>query len=71
MVGELREYVRAIPKDQEVWTICASGHRAALAASLLDAADIPVRLVSRGGVSEWLAKAESAQKADQPVRETS
>lgn len=33
------------------WTVaCKAGPRAAIAASILDAADIPVRLVARGGV---------------------
>jgi len=40
-----------------VWTVCASGHRAAMAASLLDRAGIPVRLVTPGGVPDVLARA--------------
>jgi hydroxyacylglutathione hydrolase len=55
-VGDLPSRLHELPRDRELWTICASGHRAALAASLLDAAGIPVRLVARGGVSDWLAR---------------
>jgi rhodanese-related sulfurtransferase len=36
------------------WVICASGHRAAIAASLLDREGLPVRLVRRGGVARLL-----------------
>jgi rhodanese-related sulfurtransferase len=37
-----------------VWAICASGFRSAIAASLMDAAGVPVRLVGKGGVGDWL-----------------
>lgn len=36
------------------WVICATGHRASIAASLLDREGIPVRLVHRGGVARLL-----------------
>jgi hydroxyacylglutathione hydrolase len=48
--------IAEIPRDQEVWTVCASGHRAAIAASLLDRNGIPVRLVTPGGVPDVLAR---------------
>jgi hydroxyacylglutathione hydrolase len=54
-VGELPRRLAEVPPGREVWTICASGHRAALAASILDAAGYPVRLVGDGGVQDWLA----------------
>ena len=54
-VGDLGERLAELPRDTEIWTICASGYRAALAASLLDRAGLPVRLVGRGGVPEWAA----------------
>lgn len=54
-VGDLPGRLGEIPRDAEVWAICASGRRAALAASLLDRAGIPVRLVARQGVTESLA----------------
>jgi rhodanese-related sulfurtransferase len=34
--------------------VCASGYRSAMAASLLDRAGIPVRLVAKGGVPRAL-----------------
>jgi glyoxylase-like metal-dependent hydrolase (beta-lactamase superfamily II)/rhodanese-related sulfurtransferase len=36
------------------WVICASGHRASVAASLLAREGVPVRLVRRGGVARLL-----------------
>ncbi len=36
------------------WVICASGHRASVAASLLDREGVPVRLVAHGGVVRLL-----------------
>lgn len=35
---------------------CSSGHRAAIATSLLDRADIPVRLVARGEPIGWIER---------------
>jgi hydroxyacylglutathione hydrolase len=53
-VGDLPARLDEVPKDAEVWAICASGHRAALAASLLDREDIAVRLVEGTGVTDFL-----------------
>jgi len=39
-----------------VWAVCATGHRAAMAASLLDRVGVPVRLVTPGGVPNVLAR---------------
>jgi rhodanese-related sulfurtransferase len=52
-VADLPSRLAEIPRDREVWTICASGRRAALAASLLDRAGIPVAAVIAGGVQDW------------------
>jgi hydroxyacylglutathione hydrolase len=54
-VGDLPERVDELPKDREIWTICRTGYRAAIAASLLHRAGSKVRLVARGGVEQWLA----------------
>ena len=54
-VGDLPNGARPPLGDTEVWVICASGQRASIAASLLDAEGTPVRLVSGGGVEDWLA----------------
>jgi hydroxyacylglutathione hydrolase len=55
-VGDVNARLTEIPRDQEVWTVCASGHRAAMAASLLDRHGIPVRLVTPGGVPDVLSR---------------
>ncbi|HYU93394.1 MAG TPA: rhodanese-like domain-containing protein, partial [Actinomycetota bacterium] len=55
-VGELDERIAEIPRDREVWTVCATGHRAAMAASLLDRNGIPVRVVTPGGVPDVLSR---------------
>jgi len=55
-VGDVNARLTEIPRDQEAWTICATGHRAAMAASLLDRDGIPVRLVTPGGVPDVLAR---------------
>jgi rhodanese-related sulfurtransferase len=54
-VGDLPGRLAEVPRDREVWTICASGRRAALAASLLDRAGVPVTGVTSGGVPDWAA----------------
>ena len=51
-VGDLPRLAADVPRDREIWTICASGRRAAIAASLLDRAGVPVTAVARGGVAE-------------------
>jgi glyoxylase-like metal-dependent hydrolase (beta-lactamase superfamily II)/rhodanese-related sulfurtransferase len=63
-VGDVNARLTEIPPDQEVWTVCASGHRAAMAASLLDGAGVPVRLVTPGGVSDVLARVGSPRGAE-------
>jgi glyoxylase-like metal-dependent hydrolase (beta-lactamase superfamily II)/rhodanese-related sulfurtransferase len=62
-LGDLPAALDRLPRDTEVWTACASGHRASIAASLLDRAGIPVRLVAQGGVPEWLARCYPQQRA--------
>jgi glyoxylase-like metal-dependent hydrolase (beta-lactamase superfamily II)/rhodanese-related sulfurtransferase len=54
-VGDLPDRMSEVPGEGEVWAVCASGHRASLAASLLDRAGKPVRLVEGTGVSDFLA----------------
>ena len=62
-VGDVGSLIEEIPRDRELWTVCASGHRAAMAASLLDRTGVPVRLVTPGGVSDVLARVGSARGA--------
>lgn len=53
-VGDLPTRLDQVPATGEVWTICATGHRAALASSLLDRNGIPTRLVEGTGVPDFL-----------------
>jgi hydroxyacylglutathione hydrolase len=62
-VGDLPTHLDTLPKDKEVWTTCAGGYRSAIAASLLDRAGVPVRVVAKGGVPEWLARCYPQQGA--------
>ena len=55
-VGDVGAHIGEIPRDRDLWTVCATGHRAAMAASLLDRDGIPVRLVTPGGVPDALAR---------------
>lgn len=52
-LADLPASLDALPRDRPIWVICSNGHRAAIAASLLDRAGVPVRLVAEGGVGEW------------------
>jgi hydroxyacylglutathione hydrolase len=52
-VADLPRQLDTIPRDRPAWVICSNGHRASIAASLLDGAGVPVRLVDTGSVAEW------------------
>jgi glyoxylase-like metal-dependent hydrolase (beta-lactamase superfamily II)/rhodanese-related sulfurtransferase len=54
-VGELPDRLHEITENGEVWVICASGQRSSIAGSILDRVGVPVRVVTRGGVDDWLA----------------
>jgi rhodanese-related sulfurtransferase len=43
-----------LPRDREIWTICAAGYRAAIAASVLEARGYRVAAVIQG-VTDYLA----------------
>jgi len=55
-VGDLPARLGRLSLDEVHWVVCSNGHRASIAASLLDRAGIPVRLVGTGGVGEWRAR---------------
>ena len=63
-VGELPNRLADVPSDQELWVVCAGGRRASLAASLLDRAGIPLRLIAQSGVPEWLAHCLPRQRGN-------
>ncbi len=52
-VADLPARLAELRRDRPVTVVCKSGSRAAIAASILDAAGFDVRLVSRGGVPSW------------------
>jgi glyoxylase-like metal-dependent hydrolase (beta-lactamase superfamily II)/rhodanese-related sulfurtransferase len=54
-LGELADKLASIPRDGPVTVFCRSGRRATIAASLLDAAGIEVRLIGQGGAPDWPA----------------
>jgi hydroxyacylglutathione hydrolase len=62
-VGDLPQRLHQIPRGGEQWIICATGHRASLAASLLDREGIDVTLVAKGGVEDWLAECADEDSA--------
>jgi hydroxyacylglutathione hydrolase len=55
-VADLPGRLGEVPRDRPVWAVCASGHRSAMAASLLDGAGIPVTLLAKGGVRDVLRR---------------
>jgi hydroxyacylglutathione hydrolase len=67
-VGDLPGRVDEFPKDREIWAICRSGYRAAIAASLLDRAGSRVRPVAREGVERWLAPSPASDEVQPAAR---
>lgn len=49
-VGDLPDLLPGLPRGEELWVLCTNGHRASIAASLLDREGIPVRLIARSGI---------------------
>jgi hydroxyacylglutathione hydrolase len=52
----LRTCCPDLPEDRPIVTICSSGPRAAIAASILRARGLDARPVVDGGMSDWLAR---------------
>ncbi|MES2209678.1 MAG: rhodanese-like domain-containing protein [Chloroflexota bacterium] len=55
-VADLPGRLGELPRDREITVMCKSGSRAAMAASILDAAGIPVRLVAGSGAPGWTGR---------------
>jgi hydroxyacylglutathione hydrolase len=62
-LADLPGHLDDLPRDRSTWVICSNGHRASIAASLLDRAGIPVRLIGDGGVGEWRQRCSPALAA--------
>jgi hydroxyacylglutathione hydrolase len=60
-VGDLPERLERFDRGERQTVICASGYRSSMAASLLDGAGIPVRLVARSGVPRALRSLASSR----------
>jgi len=52
-VADLPGRVDELPADEPITVFCRSGHRASMAASILENAGREVRLVSEGGAAAW------------------
>jgi hydroxyacylglutathione hydrolase len=59
-VGDVPDRLDSFDRARVNTVICASGYRSAMAASVLDRAGVPVRLVARGGVPRALKMLRSA-----------
>jgi rhodanese-related sulfurtransferase len=57
-VADLANRVGELPPGQPVTVFCRTGHRASMAASILENAGVDVRLVSEGGAATWPAPLE-------------
>ena len=55
-VGELPERLDALPRDRAIATVCASGYRSSVAASLLRARGFDRVNAVRGGLPDWEAR---------------
>lgn len=55
-VGDLPSRIRDVPRDADLTVACATGHRSAIAASLLDREGFAVRLTARGGIPRVLRR---------------
>lgn len=55
-VADLPGRLADLPRDHEITVLCKAGSRASIAASLLDGAGIPVRLVASGGATGWATR---------------
>lgn len=66
-VGDLPGQLESLPRGRELWILCTNGHRASIAASLLDREGIAVRLVARSGILGLLDHAMPYSQTDAPV----
>lgn len=60
-LGELGDRIDEVPRDREVWVLCAAGRRAEVAASLLERAGITAGAVLVGGVPDLLEIRQEAR----------
>ena len=70
-VADLPDRLSELPTDRELTVLCKAGSRAAIAASILDAADIPVRLVASGGATGWAERFAALSLLPESLRDAS
>ena len=58
-----RQAAADLPRDRPVVTVCETGPRAAVAASILQAEGLDARAVVDGGTTEWLARSAATSSA--------
>jgi hydroxyacylglutathione hydrolase len=63
-LGDLMRHLGEIPLDEPVVTICRTGHRAAMAASIVAALGRQVFAVQRDGVPDWIARGYPAEGSE-------
>jgi hydroxyacylglutathione hydrolase len=63
-IADLLSHLHEIPRDQPVATICRSGHRASMAASIVSSLGIETLAVQHGGVPRWLKLDKASQTPD-------
>ena len=66
--GELPSMLDRLPRDRPIATICASGYRASVAASILRAAGFERVSAVHGGVSDWEAHGYPLEYGGAPGR---
>ncbi len=69
-VGDLPQHIDELPNDRPLATICRTGYRAEIAASILAATGRQVIAVGGGGVPDWIKQgwpSTSEEKAPTPV----
>ena len=64
-VADLPGRLAELPLGAPVTVFCKSGSRAAIAASMLDAAGVDVRVVTEGGAARWPEPLEQLEKPDE------
>jgi hydroxyacylglutathione hydrolase len=63
-VSDMPGHLSDVPSDRPVYILCSNGHRAAIAASMLDGTDVEPVLVGSGGVGEVLRMCRERQPVD-------
>ncbi len=69
-IGDLMRHLHEIPREAPVATICRSGHRAAIAASIVAALGHQTIAVQHGGVANWIEKGFPTEYASPAEVET-